>query len=138
MTAADVVITGTVLTVDDARPTAEALAVADGRIVAVGTRSEVADLIGADTQTVDVGDGCVMPGFIEAHGHPLMEALALSDRIVDAAWQLLADDVIGSPEVGKYADTVVLSADPRTVPPEQIADLDVRATFLAGRQVYQQ
>ncbi|HWT48539.1 MAG TPA: amidohydrolase family protein, partial [Mycobacterium sp.] len=112
--------------------------VADGRIVAVGTRSEVADLIGADTQTVDVGDGCVMPGFIEAHGHPLMEALALSDRIVDAAWQLLADDVIGSPEVGKYADTVVLSADPRTVPPEQIADLDVRATFLAGRQVYQQ
>ena len=37
MAAADVVITGTVLTVDDARPTAEALAVADGRIVAVGT-----------------------------------------------------------------------------------------------------
>ena len=33
---------------------------------------------------------------------------------------------------------VVLSADPRTVPPEQIADLDVRATFLAGRQVHQQ
>ncbi|WP_231996775.1 hypothetical protein, partial [Mycobacterium scrofulaceum] len=26
--------------------------------------------------------------------------------------------------------------DPRTVPPEQIADLEVRATFLAGRQVY--
>jgi len=44
--------------------------------------------------------------------------------------------VIGSLEVGKYADMVVLSADPRTVPPEQIADLDVRATFLAGRQVY--
>ncbi len=36
MADADVVITGTVLTVDDARPTAEALAVADGRIIAVG------------------------------------------------------------------------------------------------------
>jgi len=31
---------------------------------------------------------------------------------------------------------VVLSADPRAVPPETIADLEVRATFLAGRQVY--
>ena len=83
MADADLVITGTVLTVDDARPTAEALAVADGRIVAVGSRSDVAGLIGADTQTIDVGSGCVMPGFIEAHGHPLMEAVALSERIVD-------------------------------------------------------
>jgi predicted amidohydrolase YtcJ len=83
MTVADVVITGTVLTVDDARPTAEALAVADGRIVAVGTRCDVAGFIGPDTQTIDVGAGCVMPGFVEAHGHPLMEAMVLSDRIVD-------------------------------------------------------
>jgi len=83
MAAADVVITGTVLTVDEARPTAEALAIADGRIVAVGDRSDVEGFIGPDTQTIDIGDGCVMPGFIEAHGHPLMEAVALSDRIVD-------------------------------------------------------
>jgi predicted amidohydrolase YtcJ len=55
-----------------------------------------------------------------------------------AAWQLFADDVIGSQEVGKYADMMVLSADQRTVPPGQIADLDVRATYLAGRQVYRQ
>jgi predicted amidohydrolase YtcJ len=80
---ADLVITGTVLTVDEARPTAEALAVADGRIVAVGTRSDVADLAGPNTRSIDFGDGCVMPGFVEAHGHPLMEAVALSDRIVD-------------------------------------------------------
>ncbi|MCH2223093.1 MAG: amidohydrolase family protein, partial [Dechloromonas sp.] len=83
MAAADVVITGTVLTVDEARPTAAALAVAGGRIVAVGSRSDVEAYVGPGTQTVDVGDGCVMPGFIEAHGHPLMEAIALSDRIVD-------------------------------------------------------
>ncbi|MBW0017555.1 MAG: amidohydrolase [Mycobacterium sp.] len=83
MAAADLVITGTVLTVDDARPTAQALAVADGRIVALGDRSDVAQLIGAHTRTIDIGDGCLMPGFVEAHGHPLMEAVALSDRIVD-------------------------------------------------------
>ena len=83
MAAADVVMYGTVLTVDDSRPTAEALAFADGRIVAVGSRAEVGEFIGPDTQTIDLGDGCVMPGFIEAHGHPLMEAIALSDRLVD-------------------------------------------------------
>ena len=29
-----------------------------------------------------------------------------------------------------------MSDDPRTLPPEQIPDLEVRATYLAGRQVY--
>jgi predicted amidohydrolase YtcJ len=41
MPSADLVITGTVLTVNEAQPTAEAIAVSDGRIVAVGTRAEV-------------------------------------------------------------------------------------------------
>jgi predicted amidohydrolase YtcJ len=98
MAAADVVITGTVLTVDEARPTAEALALADGRIIAVGDRSAIAGFIGPDTQTIDIGDGCVMPGFIEAHGHPLMEAVALSDRIVDIRPVTVAkpDDVLAA------------------------------------------
>ena len=59
-------------------------------------------------------------------------------QTIDAAWQLFADDIVGSLEVGKYADLVVLSADPRAVSPEHIADLEVRATYLAGRQVYPQ
>ncbi len=98
MAAADLVVTGTVLTVDEKRPTAEALAVADGRIVAVGSRSEIEAYIGPDTETTDVGDGCVMPGFVEAHGHPLLEALALSDRIVDIRPVTLpgADDVVAA------------------------------------------
>ncbi len=98
MADADLVITGTVLTVDDARPTAEALAIADGRIVAVGTRSDVEGLIGTETQTFDAGDGCVMPGFVEAHGHPLMEAIALSDRLVDIRPVTVrdADDVVSA------------------------------------------
>ena len=39
MLAADLVIQGTVLTVDELQPTAEALAVSDGRIIAVGERA---------------------------------------------------------------------------------------------------
>jgi predicted amidohydrolase YtcJ len=80
---ADLVVFGNVLTVDDARPSAEALAVADGRIVAVGDRADVAGWIGSGTAVVELGDGCLMPGLIEAHGHPLAEAIVLSDRMVD-------------------------------------------------------
>lgn len=79
---ADLVLYGTVLTVDDAQPTAEALAVSGGRIVAVGSRAEVSGWVGPETDVREV-DGCVMPGFVEAHGHPLMEAMTLSGRIVD-------------------------------------------------------
>src|ERR671910_2216337 len=82
-THADLVVHGTVLTVDENRPTAEALAVTDGRIVAIGTRADVAPLVGPHTDVVELGDACVMPGFVEAHGHPLMEAIVLADRIVD-------------------------------------------------------
>ena len=56
---------------------------ADGRIVAVGDRADVESWIGPDTETVELGDGCVMPGLVEAHGHPLMEAIVLADRMVD-------------------------------------------------------
>src|ERR1700739_44179 len=80
---ADLVIHGTVLTVDGAKPTANALAVGDGRLVAVGDRQDVEPLIGSDTEVLDIADGCVMPGLVEAHGHPLMEAIVLSDRMAD-------------------------------------------------------
>jgi predicted amidohydrolase YtcJ len=83
MPTADRVIFGTVLTVDHLAPTAEALAVSDGRIIAVGTRSTIEKWIGPKTEKLDIGDGCVMPGLVEAHGHPLMEAIVLSDRMVD-------------------------------------------------------
>ncbi len=96
MADADLVVTGNILTVDEAKPTAEALAGADGRIVAVDTRAEVAGFVGPDTQRL--GDGCVMPGFVEEHGHPLMAAVALSDRLVGIRPVTMrsADDVVAA------------------------------------------
>ena len=96
---ADLVIKGHIRTVDDARPTARSLAVADGRIVAIGMEPDDTDAwVGPDTTVLDIGDGCVLPGFVEAHGHPLMEAVALSDRMVDIRPVTLrsADDVVAA------------------------------------------
>ncbi|MBJ7463862.1 MAG: amidohydrolase family protein, partial [Mycolicibacterium sp.] len=96
---ADLILTGTILTVDDALPTARNLAVSHGRIAAVDLpEDELANWVGPDTTVVSVGEGCVLPGFVEAHGHPLMEAVALSDRMVDIRPVTLpaADDVVAA------------------------------------------
>jgi predicted amidohydrolase YtcJ len=67
---ADVVYRGgVILTMTDATPRAEALAVRDGKIVAVGTRAQVEKLAGPKTQTVDLQGRALLPGFVDSHGH---------------------------------------------------------------------
>lgn len=56
-----------------AAPSTDALAVRDGRVVALGA-TDCADLIGTGTQVVDVA-GTVLPGFVDAHVHPAMGGL---------------------------------------------------------------
>ena len=51
-----------------------------------------------------------------------------------AAWQLLSENEIGSLEVGKLADFVVLSEDPRRVDPEQIGEIVVLETWVDGKR----
>lgn len=65
-----VVLSGNIITVDDKNPRAEALAVKNGLIVAVGTSSQVKALIGKDTRVIDAQGKTVTPGFIDAHLHP--------------------------------------------------------------------
>lgn len=95
---ADLLIRGTILTVDELNPSAEAVAVKDGRIAAVGSAADLESWVGADTQTIDLGDACLLPGFVEAHGHPLMEAVVLSDRMVDIRPVTMSnpDDVVAA------------------------------------------
>ena len=53
---------------------------------------------------------------------------------LDAAWQSQMDHVCGSLEVGKYADLVILDADPTTVEPSAIRGIKVQETWLEGRR----
>ncbi|WP_067973117.1 amidohydrolase [Mycolicibacter icosiumassiliensis] len=61
---------------------------------------------------------------------------AIKAQTLNAAWQLRLDTEIGSLEPGKYADLVVLSHNPRRVPPAELRDVAVEATYLMGRQTY--
>ena len=65
-----------VVTVDDANPQAQAVAVRGDRIVAVGKNDDVARFVGPDTRVLDLAGKLVIPGFIEGHGH----FLSLGDR----------------------------------------------------------
>ena len=70
MSAADILITNArVLTMDPARPKAEALAIAGNRIIRVGSKEEVAGLKAGHTRVIDAGMKTVMPGIIESHVH---------------------------------------------------------------------
>ncbi|MGX1479295.1 UNVERIFIED_CONTAM: putative amidohydrolase YtcJ [Streptomyces canus] len=74
---ADLVLTGgPVHTVDPARSRATAVAVRDGRIVAVG-HDEVRELIGPRTEVVDLAGKLLLPGFQDAHVHPQGAGLEL-------------------------------------------------------------
>jgi len=60
---------GTILTMDADNSTAEAVAVRNGRIEAVGTNQEISQRITDECVVVDLAGKTVVPGFIEAHGH---------------------------------------------------------------------
>lgn len=67
---ADLILQNAVVhTVDAARPTADAVAVESGRIVAVGTANDVEGVRGPTTRVVDLGGAMVLPGFQDAHCH---------------------------------------------------------------------
>lgn len=67
---ADLIVTGArILTMDPDRPRAEAVAVKDGRILAVGSAAEVAAHGGASTKVIEAGGRTLLPGFVESHLH---------------------------------------------------------------------
>ncbi|MFQ5631534.1 MAG: amidohydrolase [bacterium] len=69
---ADLVLhNGTIHTVNDAMPTAEAVAVKDGKIVFVGSSTEAQAWIDDGTEVIDLQGKTATPGFIESHGHLL-------------------------------------------------------------------
>lgn len=61
---------------------------------------------------------------------------ALRSITRDAAWQCHSDHEVGTIEPGKFADLVVLDADPRAVDPNEIGNIRVLETWMGGRRVF--
>ena len=75
---ADVIFFGSnIVTMDPNQPTVDAVAIRGETITAVGSFDEVMAFRDASTRVVDLGDGALLPGFIDAHGHFLGAGRAL-------------------------------------------------------------
>lgn len=75
------VVRGSMITMDPERPRAEAMAIAAGRIAAVGTICEARDAAGPGAKEIAFQDGAVIPGLIDTHNH--MHWTGLQRRILD-------------------------------------------------------
>ncbi len=79
MRKADTIFTGGhIITMDPILPRAEAVAVSAGRIIAVGTAQEIAELAGPDTTVVRLDGKTMVPGFNDGHSHLLQYGLELA------------------------------------------------------------
>ncbi|WP_170448021.1 amidohydrolase [Ruegeria arenilitoris] len=96
---ADTIYTGgPILTIDDARPTVQAVAVKDGRIIAVGELADMRSHQGDDTTIFDLDGRAMLPGFVDSHGHVVMGGL-----------QALSANLLAPPD-GKVTDIASLQA----------------------------
>lgn len=85
---ADVIYTGgDIVTMNDIHPTAEALAIKDGKILRVGSKADMDTCKGKDTKKIDLQGKTLLPGFIDAHGH-----------VFNAGLQALAANLLARPD----------------------------------------
>ena len=76
-----VMINGKIVTVDERSSTREALAIRDGRILALGTTAEIRKLAGAKSRVIDLKGHTVIPGLIDSHMHAIRAALSFSTEV---------------------------------------------------------
>jgi predicted amidohydrolase YtcJ len=86
---------GRIVTVDSARPEAQAIAVRGSTILAVGSNSEINRHVGDSTEVIDLQGRLVVPGFIESHGHylGLGRARMILDLTVAKRWEDIVEAV---------------------------------------------
>src|SRR4051812_18277283 len=99
---ADLLLHGTVYTLDPRRPRAGAALIRDGQFLRVGSREECEREAHKDALVIDTGAGCAVPGLVDAHGHPLLHGRMLAEVRLQGA--VSAEECAA--RVAAYARTV--------------------------------
>jgi len=67
----DIILKGNIITVVNQKPRAEAIGIKNGKIMSVGSATEVEKGAGKATRVLDLKGKTVLPGFIDSHAHPM-------------------------------------------------------------------
>ena len=86
-----VFLDGKITTLDRAKPEAQALAIKDGRITAVGSDREIGPLAGPSTKKIELGKQRVVPGLIDSHTHIIRGGLSYNMELRWDGMRSLAD-----------------------------------------------
>ncbi len=76
-----VLVNGKILTMDGQSRTAEAVAIRDGKFLAIGDSPTIRSMAGSGTRTIDLAGKTVVPGLIDTHAH--FKAAGLADYVVN-------------------------------------------------------
>uniref|UniRef100_UPI003A97BE79 amidohydrolase family protein n=1 Tax=Roseibium sp. TaxID=1936156 RepID=UPI003A97BE79 len=76
------------------------------------------------------------PDYVLAPEERISVESAIRAVTINGAWQTNSETEVGSLEAGKFADFVILEADPRKVDPDTIKDIKVLETWMNGTQTY--
>jgi predicted amidohydrolase YtcJ len=121
---ADLLVVGAMLTMDPRRPAAAAMAVAGGRILALGSANELEGLRGPDTEVLELGDQVALPGLVEPHMHLWTTVVfdawtdcspfanATFDAVVERLGQAAAAAAPGEWVTGKSFDPSLFPGEP--------------------------
>ncbi len=94
---------GEIYTVDETNPTADAVAVADGKIIAVGSEAECRSALGDAYESFDLRGGALLPGFIDTHMHPVV--LTFFDMNIDLRSATSIEEIQGMIRAAAEADS---------------------------------
>src|SRR5215467_13067074 len=71
-----ILINGKILRVDSRFSIDQAIAIRDGKVLALGSTTDIRKLAGADSHVIDLGGRTVIPGLIDSHIHAIRAGLS--------------------------------------------------------------
>ena len=96
----------------------------------------IVQLYGMVTHNYVLPDGSICAPGTDAPDLPVSVERALQMLTIEPAYAVSMEDFLGSLKPGKFADLIILSGDPLTVDPQNLKDLQVWMTMVAGRVEY--
>ena len=121
-----------IVTLDPEKPSAEAVAVVNGRILLAGSLEDVQRILKGHRHEVDTAfsNQVIVPGFIAQHDHPLLAALTMSSEILSIEdWVLPSGIVPAVKDKKDFIDRLTKAVGQRTNPAEPVVSWGYHSAF---------